>query len=43
MMRVRYPIYAKADLVVDTGPDNPNVTSARVFSALDAYLSGSRP
>ena len=39
MMRVRYPVYAEADITVDTGADNPNVTSCRVSDALDAFLT----
>ncbi len=30
----RYPVYAEADIIVDTGIDNPNVTCARVAEAL---------
>jgi shikimate kinase len=39
MMRVRYPVYAEADVVVDTGTDNPNVTSCRVVDALADYFT----
>ena len=39
MIRVRYPVYAEADIVVDTGLDNPSVTCGRVGAALDAYLA----
>jgi len=39
MMRVRYPVYAESDVVVDTGTDNPNVTSCRVTEALEAYFA----
>jgi shikimate kinase len=39
MMRVRHPVYAEADIVVDSGLDNPNVTSARVNAALDSFLA----
>jgi shikimate kinase len=34
LMEVRYPVYAEADITVDTGIDNPNVTCARVIEAL---------
>jgi shikimate kinase len=34
LMEVRYPIYAEADITVDTGTDNPNVTCTRVIEAL---------
>lgn len=30
----RYPIYAEANITVDTGADNPNVTCTRVIEAL---------
>ncbi len=43
MMETRYPVYAEADITVDTGVDNPNVTSNRVSAALEDFLSaGSR-
>lgn len=35
LMTVRYPVYAEADITVDTGPDNPNVTTAAVIRALE--------
>jgi shikimate kinase len=38
LMSVRYPVYAEADLTVDTGPDNPNVTTAAVLQALEQRL-----
>ncbi len=38
LMRVRGPTYAEADLVVETGVDNPNVTTARVLAALEGHL-----
>lgn len=34
LIEVRYPVYAEADITVDTGIDNPNVTCARVIEAL---------
>lgn len=34
LMDVRYPIYAEADVTVDTGPDSANVTCGRVINAL---------
>lgn len=34
LMDVRYPVYAEADIAVDTGADNPNVTCTRVIEAL---------
>jgi shikimate kinase len=39
MMEVRYPVYAEADITVDTGTDNPNVTSNRVSAALEDFLA----
>ena len=38
LMRVRGPTYGEADVVVDTGVDNPNVTCARVISALEDHF-----
>lgn len=38
LMETRYPIYAEADVTVDTGLDNPNVTCGRVLSALENFL-----
>ena len=43
MIEVRYPVYAEADIIVDTGLDNPNVTGNRVNAALDAFLAQPRP
>src|SRR5690606_19699069 len=34
LIEARYPIYAEADLTVDTANDNPNVTCGRVLEAL---------
>lgn len=34
LIETRYPVYAEADITVDTGSDNPNVTCARVIDAL---------
>lgn len=33
----RYPIYAEADVTVDTGADSANVTCARVLDAISDY------
>jgi shikimate kinase len=38
MIQVRYPVYAEADITVDTGADNPTVTSNRVSTALEDFL-----
>lgn len=42
LMTLRYPIYAEADVAIDTGTDNPNVTAGRAHDALEQYL-GARP
>jgi shikimate kinase / 3-dehydroquinate synthase len=34
LIEIRYPVYAEANITVDTGVDNPNVTCARVVDAL---------
>ena len=34
LIEVRYPVYAEANIAVDTGADNPNVTCTRVIEAL---------
>jgi shikimate kinase len=34
----RYPVYAEADVVVDTGSDNANVTCGRVIDALADHI-----
>lgn len=41
LMRIRQPVYAEADITVDTGIDNPNVTCARVLDALEDYFGHS--
>lgn len=41
LMNARYPIYAQADVAVDTGQDNPNVTAARALDALERHLGAS--
>lgn len=38
LMDTRYPIYAEADVAVDTGIDNPNVTASRALEALEKHL-----
>lgn len=35
----RYPVYAEADIVVDSARETPEVTVERVIGALDAYRS----
>ena len=41
LMGERYPVYAQADIAVETGLDNPNITCARVVAALEAHLGQS--
>jgi shikimate kinase len=41
LMDARYPVYAEADVAVDTGLDNPNVTAARALDALEKHLGTS--
>lgn len=38
LIDARYPVYAQADITVETGTDNPGVTCARVFDAAEAFL-----
>ena len=38
LMDARYPVYAEADVTVDTGLDNPNVTCERVLEALEKHM-----
>jgi shikimate kinase len=38
LMDTRYPVYAEADITVETGLDNPNVTCTRVISALELFV-----
>ena len=40
---VRYPIYAEADVVVETGDTAHHVTVDQVIQALSAYLQGQNP
>lgn len=42
LMDTRYPIYAEADVTVETGADSANVTCGRVISAL-AEVESCRP
>jgi shikimate kinase len=39
LMERRYPVYAEADVVVETGADNPNVTCGRVIEALEGFIA----
>ena len=38
LMQTRYPVYAEADITVDTGLDNPNVTCTRVIASLEEFV-----
>ena len=38
LMEARHPIYAEADVIVQCGDDNPEVTTARVMEAIAAYV-----
>jgi shikimate kinase len=38
LIEKRYPVYAEADITVDTGLDNPNVTCTRVLTSLEQFL-----
>lgn len=40
LMDQRYPVYAEADITVDTGLDNPNLTCTRVLAAIDEFRGG---
>jgi shikimate kinase len=40
LMDTRYPIYAEANVIVDSRDDPPDVTTERVLSALRRHLSG---
>ena len=42
LMSERYPVYAEADLVVDTTEEKPRTTAFRVAAAIDAFLAGER-
>ena len=38
LIEARYPVYAEADITVETGHDNPTVTCQRVLSAVEEFL-----
>jgi len=42
LMAVRYPVYAEADLAVDSADAPPEITTQRVIDALAKYLAGSQ-
>jgi len=39
LMDARYPVYAEADITVESGSDNPGATCARVLTAMEAFLA----
>jgi shikimate kinase len=43
LMAIREPIYAEADLVVDTGNEPADFTTGRVLTALTAHLAKPNP
>jgi shikimate kinase/3-dehydroquinate synthase len=42
LMRVRYPVYAEADVIVECGNDSQETTTERVLAALAAHLPSAR-
>jgi shikimate kinase len=42
LIELRYPVYAEADVTVETGMDNPGVTTARAVEALERHLQDTR-
>ena len=42
LMAERYPVYAEADLVVDTGAESPDATTDETLRALERHLSRAR-
>jgi len=38
-MALRYPVYAEADIAVDSADGPPDVTLERVIEALDSFLA----
>ena len=43
LIEIRYPVYAEADVTVDSADGPPEMTMDRVLDALDAYLNPPRP
>ena len=37
LIDLRYPVYAQANITIDTGVDNPNFTCTRVLEAIDTF------
>jgi len=42
LMDARYPLYAQADITVDTTDEPPEITVAKVLDELDSYLEQTR-
>jgi shikimate kinase len=40
LMAERYPVYAEADVTIDTGPDNPAITTGAALAALERHIGG---
>jgi shikimate kinase len=38
LIETRYPVYAEADITVETGNDNPTVTCVRVLQAVEEFI-----
>jgi shikimate kinase len=38
LIETRYPVYAEADIIVETGNDNPTVTCVRVMNAVEEFM-----
>lgn len=38
LIEARYPVYAQADITVETGNDNPTVTCVRVMNAIEEFI-----
>ena len=38
LMQVRYPVYEKADIVVDTGRESPDATVEKVLTAIEPFI-----
>ena len=42
LMKLRHPVYAEADVVVDCGDEPPDITTSRVLQALEAWQAPRR-
>lgn len=40
LIAARYPVYAEADITIETGTDNPGVTCHRVLDAVESLAAG---